>query len=240
MVAVQSPLLTPEEYLAIERDSAEKHEYVAGEVVAMAGASRRHNLIQTDTGTSLNVQLRDRPCEVYPSDMRVKVSTLGIYTYPDITVVCGEPDLEDAEQDTLLNPTVIIEVLSPATERYDRGLKFHRYQLIPSLRDYLLIAQDRPWSSTMRVVTMGVGRNLSMRVYPRVLPYEVSAALSRSLRSIGRRVSIQPPHHKSRGPLFCEQHLATGAGLFRALRCGGDGLYRRYSPDIVVQSSAQR
>lgn len=144
MVAVQSPLLTPEEYLAIERDSAEKHEYVAGEVVAMAGASRRHNLIQSTTLTGLNNALATRPCEVYPSDMRVKVSTLGIYTYPDITVVCGEPDLEDAEQDTLLNPTVIIEVLSPATERYDRGLKFHRYQLIPSLRDYLLIAQDRP------------------------------------------------------------------------------------------------
>lgn len=144
MVAVQSPLLTPAEYLAFERESESKHEYVAGEVIAMAGASRRHNLIQMDTGTSLNVQLRGRPCEVYPSDMRVKIGTLGVYTYPDITVVCGEPELEDTEQDTLLNPTVIIEILSPATESYDRGLKFHRYQLIPSLRDYLLIAQDRP------------------------------------------------------------------------------------------------
>jgi Uma2 family endonuclease len=144
MVAVQTPLLTPAAYLAFERASETKHEYVAGEVVAMAGASRRHNLIQMDTGTIINTQLRGRPCEVYPSDMRVKVGALSIYTYPDITVVCGESELEDAEQDTLLNPTVIIEILSPATERYDRGLKFHRYQLIPSLRDYLLIAQDQP------------------------------------------------------------------------------------------------
>ena len=113
MVAVQSPLLTPEEYLAFERDSEIKHEYVAGEIIAMAGASRRHNLIQTDTATILNLQLRDRACEVYPSDMRVKVGALGIYIYPDITVVCGESELEDPEQDTLLNPTVIIEILSP-------------------------------------------------------------------------------------------------------------------------------
>src|SRR6476469_7796221 len=101
MVAVQSPLLTPEEYLAFERESDVKHEYVAGEIIAMAGASRRHNLIQMDTGTTLNLQLRGRDCEVYPSDMRVKVGALGIYTYPDITVVCGDSELEDAEQDTL-------------------------------------------------------------------------------------------------------------------------------------------
>lgn len=144
MVAVQTPLLTPEEYLAFERASETKHEYVAGEIVAMVGASRRHNLIQSTTLTSLNNPLVTRPCEIYPSDMRVKVGALGVYTYPDITVVCGDVELEDAEQDTLLNPTVIIEILSPSTAPYDRGLKFHRYQLIPSLQDYLLIAQDRP------------------------------------------------------------------------------------------------
>jgi Uma2 family endonuclease len=144
MAAVQTPLLTPAEYLAFERESETKHEYVAGEVFAMVGASRRHNLIQSATLTSLNNLLASRPCDVYPSDMRVKVGALGVYTYPDITVVCGETELEDSEQDTLLNPTVIIEILSLSTERYDRGLKFHRYQLIPSLRDYLLIAQGRP------------------------------------------------------------------------------------------------
>jgi len=144
MVAVQSPLLTPEEYLTFERESEVKHEYVAGEIIAMAGASRRHNLIQSTTLTALNNALEVRPCEVHPSAMRVKVGALGIYTYPDITVVCGDSELEDAEQDTLLNPMVIIEILSPSTAHYDRELKFHRYQLITSLRDYLLIAQDRP------------------------------------------------------------------------------------------------
>lgn len=144
MVAVQSPLLTPEEYLAFERESDVKHEYVAGEIIAMAGASRHHNLIQSKTLTALNNALDAHPCEVYPSDMRVKVGALGIYTYPDITVVCGDAELEDAEQDTLLNPTVIIEILLPSAERYDRELKFHRYQLIKSLSNYLLIAQDRP------------------------------------------------------------------------------------------------
>jgi Uma2 family endonuclease len=144
MVAESNPLLTRDEYLAFERRSETKHEYVAGEVVAMAGATRRHNRIQMATSTTLDNQLLNRPCEVFPSDMRVTISALGIYTYPDITVVCGEPLVEDEEEDTLLNPTVIIEILSPATEQYDRSRKFHRYQLIPSFQEYLLIAQDVP------------------------------------------------------------------------------------------------
>lgn len=144
MAAERSPLLTPEEYLALERRGEGKHEYVAGEVVAMVGASFRHNLIQSDTQTSLNLQLRPTACTVVGSDLRVKITPLGIYTYPDLTIICGVPQFEDSELDTLLNPSVVIEILSISTERYDRGLKFHRYQLIPSLREYLLIAQDRP------------------------------------------------------------------------------------------------
>jgi Uma2 family endonuclease len=142
MVAGPNPLITREEYLAFERRSETKHKYVAGEVLAVPVANRRHSLIQVASLTSLDNQLRDRPCEVFPSDMRVTISALGIYTYPDITVVCGEPLVEDEVEDTLLNPTVIIEILSPATEQYDRSRKFHRYQLIPSFREYLLIAQD--------------------------------------------------------------------------------------------------
>src|SRR5262249_44118793 len=107
-----SPLLTREEYLAFERRSETKHEYVAGEVLPMANATRRHSRIQMAALTSLNIQLRDRHCEVFPSDMRVTISALGIYTYPDITVVCGDSEVEDEVEDTLLNPTVIIEVLS--------------------------------------------------------------------------------------------------------------------------------
>ena len=144
MVAQQDRLLTPEEYLAFERASEVKHEYVAGEIFAMTGATRRHNLIAMNSGTQIRPQLRGRRCEIYPSDMRVKIEALGIYTYPDLSVVCGSPRFEERREDTLLNPLLLIEVLSPSTERYDRGMKFRRYQLIPTFAEYLLIAQDRP------------------------------------------------------------------------------------------------
>jgi Uma2 family endonuclease len=141
-MAADPRLLTPGEYLTLERQGERKHEYVAGEQFAMVGASFRHNLIQTNIVATLYGQLGNRPCTVLPSDMRVKIEPLGIYTYPDVTVVCGEPRLEDDEQDTLLNPTVIIEILSPSTERYDRGRKFQRYRLIPAFREYVLVAQE--------------------------------------------------------------------------------------------------
>ncbi len=145
MAAEARRLLSREEYLALERRGEGKHEYAAGELVAMVGASFRHNLIQTRVLASLYGQLRGRHCEVTPSDLRVAIGALGIYTYPDVTVVCGEPRFEDAEQDTLLNPTLIGEILSPSTESYDRGKKFQRYRLIPAFREYLLIAQDLPF-----------------------------------------------------------------------------------------------
>jgi Uma2 family endonuclease len=134
--------LTPEEYLAIERKAEYKSEYYAGEMFAMAGASEPHNLIAGNTFATLHAQLRKRPCKVYPSDMRVKVSPTGLYTYPDVTVVCGKAQFDDEEKDTLLNPTVIIEVLSPSTEGYDRGRKFEHYRKLESLQEYVLIAQD--------------------------------------------------------------------------------------------------
>ncbi len=144
MAAKPQGLLSREEYLALERRGEEKHEYFAGELVTTDGASFRHNLIQTRVLASLYQQLRGRPCEVTPSDLRVAIGALGVYIYPDVTVVCGEPQFEDAEQDTLLNPTVLVEILSPSTESYDRGKKFQHYRLIPSFREYLLIAQDQP------------------------------------------------------------------------------------------------
>jgi Uma2 family endonuclease len=134
--------MTPEEYLRFERHSEEKHEYLNGEIFAMTGASENHNLILMSLGSSLYVQLENRPCRVYPSDMRVKTQAKAHYTYPDISVVCGKPVFEDDTLDTLLNPTVIIEILSPSTERYDRGRKFQYYRTIPSLQEYLLVAQD--------------------------------------------------------------------------------------------------
>src|SRR4051812_42258251 len=134
---------TQEEYLAQERQAEYKSEYIDAQIVAMSGASRTHNLINLNIASLLKSQLRGRPCEVYASDMRVMVSAQGMYTYPDTVVVCGGPQVEDAHGDTLLNPTVIVEVLSPTTELYDRAANFGYYRELPSLREYLLVAQDK-------------------------------------------------------------------------------------------------
>lgn len=136
-------LLTPEEYLAIERNAEYKSEYFAGEMFAMAGANRRHNRIVTNLIVGLDTKLKELPCNVYSSDMRMKVVKSGLYTYPDVVVTCGEELFEDNHKNTLLNPIVIIEVLLESTEAYDRGKKFKHYQRIESLREYLLVAQDR-------------------------------------------------------------------------------------------------
>ncbi|MGB9182213.1 MAG: Uma2 family endonuclease [Pyrinomonadaceae bacterium] len=134
--------LTPEEYLAIERKAEYKNEYLDGAVVAMTGASRKHNLITLNIAREISRQLRGRPCEAYANDMRVRVPSTRLYTYPDVAVVCGEPQFEDDFVDTLLNPTLIVEVLSESTEAYDRGKKFGLYRTIESLAEYLLVAQD--------------------------------------------------------------------------------------------------
>ncbi len=135
--------LTPEEYLAMERQAEYKSEYFNGEVFAMTGASRKHNLIAANILAALHAQLRKRPCEIYPSDMRVKVSPSGLYTYPDVVVVCEEPLFDDDQKDTLLNPTLLVEVLSKSAADYDRGEKFEHYRTIESLAEYVVIAQDK-------------------------------------------------------------------------------------------------
>jgi Uma2 family endonuclease len=137
-------VITPEQYLAQERLAEIKSEYLSGEVFAMSGASERHNLVAGNAFAALHGQRRGRPCRVYASDMRVKVAATGLYTYPDVSVVCGKVEFEDEQRDTLLNPQVIIEVLSKSTAAYDRGEKFEQYRKIPSLAEYLLIAQERP------------------------------------------------------------------------------------------------
>jgi Uma2 family endonuclease len=134
--------ITPEEYLAFERKAEYKNEYFDGEIFAMVGASRKHNLITINIASSLHAQLRNRPCEVYSSDMRVKIPNANIYTYADLTVACGEPKFEDAQVETLLNPDVIVEVLSKSTASYDRRQKFAFYRTIESLTDYILVSQD--------------------------------------------------------------------------------------------------
>jgi Uma2 family endonuclease len=138
--------ITPEEYLEAERSAEFKSEYLDGQVFAMSGASRRHNLIVGKLVATFVHQLRGRPCEVYPSDMRLRVPETGLYTYPDVTVVCGTPELQDGYFDILLNPTVLVEVLSESTERTDRGRKAVHYRRIPSLEEYLLV-----WQAEARV-----------------------------------------------------------------------------------------
>jgi Uma2 family endonuclease len=135
--------ITPAEYLEIERTADNKSEYFAGEMFAMAGGSPEHNAIAFDVGGLLFSQLRGGPCQAFGSDQRVKVSETGLYTYPDLSVVCGEPRFEESTPRTLLNPTLIVEVLSPTAETYDREGKFEHYRQLESLQEYILIAQDR-------------------------------------------------------------------------------------------------
>lgn len=142
MVAIQKQRWTRESYLAFDRASDEKHEFIDGNVCAMTGASENHNLINVNITIALGIQFRGRPCKLYANDMRVRLPSRN-YVYPDIAVVCGEAQLEDEHLDTLLNPTVIIEVLSPSTESYDRGKKFEHYRALESLQEYLLVSQEQ-------------------------------------------------------------------------------------------------
>jgi Uma2 family endonuclease len=135
-------ILTAGDYLVLERQAETKSEYFAGEMFAMAGASRLHNLIVANIIRVLGNQLIDGLCNVYPSDMRVKMAKLNKYTYPDVVIACDEEFFEDEQGDTLLNPSVIIEVLSDSTEAYDRGKKFDHYQSLESFAEYILVTQD--------------------------------------------------------------------------------------------------
>ena len=130
-----------EDYLQQERQATEKHEFVDGIIYAMAGASERHVLINGNLFGELRAQFKGRPCKAYANDLRVNISASGDYVYPDVVALCGEAQFSD--EDNLLNPTVIIEVLSDSTEAYDRGLKFEHYRRLESLQEYVLVAQDR-------------------------------------------------------------------------------------------------
>ncbi len=142
-LALKKPkLYTSAEYLEFERNSEIKHELIDGEIFEMAGAVRNHNRISTNILRLIDNQLLERDCNVYGSDMRVKITAAGNYTYPDIVAGCGEEIYEDETQDTLINPQLIIEVLSKSTAGYDRGAKFEYYQTIESFREYVLIAQE--------------------------------------------------------------------------------------------------
>lgn len=143
MSAPSADFVTAAEYLEVERKAEIRSEYIAGRMYAMSGATESHNLIAGNIFSEIRGQLRGKDCRVYVSDMRVKVSPAGMYTYPDVVAVCGERHFEDAHVDTLINPTVIVEVLSASTEAYDRGEKFAQYRRIESLREYVLVEQHK-------------------------------------------------------------------------------------------------
>ena len=134
--------LTPEEYLTWERKQPFKNEYHNGQIIAMSGASRAHNRITVDLTIQLGNQLMNSECEVFASEMRVRTSPEISYFYPDVIVVCGEPRFEDDTFDTLLNPIIVVEVLSPSTAAFDRGEKFEYYKQLASLQEYILISQN--------------------------------------------------------------------------------------------------
>lgn len=142
-----------EEYLALEREAEERHEYLDGQIYMMAGESPEHGAICTNLTRIISTQLLGSPCQVFSKDMKVRSgpaaklgqTAKGLYSYPDLPVVCGELKFHDERRDVLLNPSVVIEVLSPATEAFDRGEKWARYQTwLPELADYLLVSQSKP------------------------------------------------------------------------------------------------
>jgi Uma2 family endonuclease len=149
MSAQSQPSLTPEQYLELERAGEFRREYYNGRMYLMSGGTHPHAIIIGNFSRELGNALKKRPCTVTTSDMRVRVSPGGLYTYPDV-VVCGEPKFIDGRRDTILNPILLIEVLSPATEAYDRGFKFAQYRTLESLQEYALVSQTEPRVETYR------------------------------------------------------------------------------------------
>jgi Uma2 family endonuclease len=145
MDALPRKYLTPEEYLAIEREAEWKSEYYQGEMFAMAGGSEAHNRLIVNFTGELFSRLKGSNCLVNSSDLRVQVNEAGLYTYPDLSIVCGQPKSADGFKDNLTNPVAIIEILSASTEAYDRGEKFLLYRQLPSLREYVLVSQQKPF-----------------------------------------------------------------------------------------------
>ena len=144
MSAQAQPRLSPEEYLELDRAAEFRHEYFDGRMYMMAGGSHVHAIIIPNLARELGNALKKRPCVVSTSDARVLASEGGLYTYPDLAVVCGEPIYAGSKRDILVNPTLIIEVLSPSTEAYDRGFKFAQYRKLESLQEYVLVSQSEP------------------------------------------------------------------------------------------------
>lgn len=180
MSAVPKPRkLTVAEYFALEEKAERRSEFYDGEMFAMAGASREHNIITRNMIGTLFARLQGSSCEVFVADQRVKVDRTGLYTYPDLLIVCGPPEYAPENRDTLVNPKVVIEVLSPSTERYDRTTKFRHFKQLPSVMEYVLVAQDEPLveryvrqadASWGQVDFVGLGASLTLATVSAVVP----------------------------------------------------------------------
>ncbi len=156
MTAVAIKMYTQEEYLELERAAEYKSEYYRGEIFAMSGASRYHNRITENLSGEIYIALKGKSCQSFSRDMRVHIPENTLYTYPDLLIVCGKPEFLDNQTDTLLNPSVIIEVLSPSTEGYDQGKKFHLYRSLRMLTEYVLIDSQEVRAEVYRKGTNGV------------------------------------------------------------------------------------
>jgi Uma2 family endonuclease len=169
--------MTAEEYLALDRAAEFPSEFLDGEIIAMSGGSPRHSRLKVRLVMEVGTALRGTSCELFGSDLRLRVSS-RMYTYPDLTVVCGDLMLVDEREDILLNPTVIFEVLSPSTEYYDRGVKFQHYRGIESLPDYILVAQDQ---LRIEQYTRGDANTWTLRDYQRSSDVLLIASIGVSL-----------------------------------------------------------
>jgi Uma2 family endonuclease len=171
MVMQARKLYTPEEYLTLERAAVYKSEYLNGEIYAMSGGTPNHSEIAVSVGSELRTQLKRTPCHVFSSDLKIKTTSSSLFSYPDVSVICGQPQFHDAHQDVVTNPVVIVEVLSDSTEAYDRGRKFFQYRQIDTLMDYILISQKEPYIDHFTkhqdgrwAVTTVVGLSSSLRI----------------------------------------------------------------------------
>lgn len=185
------PRYTPEEYLTLERAAEFRSEYLAGEIVATAGASLQHNRITTNVNWSLSTQLADRPCDSFATDMRVRVDAPNVhYTYPDVVALCEEPLFNDEHEDGLVNPSVLVEVLSRSTQGYDREGKFALYRRIERLTDYVVIAQNE----------VRVEHHVKHNPFQWLLTEYTNLEDRLSLASIGCTLSLADIYHKVEFP----------------------------------------
>ena len=183
---------TPEEYLAFERAAETKHEYYEGQVRAMAGASMAHNFIVANLITEVGGFLKGKRCNILPSDMRTCTPTANAYMYPDALIVCGEPQLTDDRFDTLKNPMVIFEVLSPSTRQHDRRKKFQFYQQIPSFKEYILIDSTQHFVEVSRRQQLDLWSDVDVTADPGGHFFLSSLRCGISMEEIYRNVRFKP------------------------------------------------